>query len=302
MDDQHSAYDVAAIRKLLMAAFTPDDLRRFCQDRPSFQPIVDRFSPNHGLDGMVDEVITYCGKWLLFSQLLDQVRRYNPGQYERHCPYWQKSPGGDSHGGNRPLWLIVGPVIAALILVGVYLLFLRNPPVRVTLKTAHGRYVAALGVNSSWRLTAESDKLERNGEFTLLCRHDGKVALQACRETDAEKPRYVTPLAGDFDWELKAQADKIETWEEFTLLDPATVPSDTRKSDAIKSLPCSDAIRSLRKDGQIRVAFKTWHEKEGWHRLVTAMDGSWREPWVLRAETNELYSSEIFIITLIPNP
>ena len=91
MPDNEYGYDTAEIRKLLMAAFTPEELRRFCQDRPLFQPIVNRFGPGHGLDDMVDEAITYCEKWLLFDQLLDEVRGYNPAQYEKHGPYRYKA-------------------------------------------------------------------------------------------------------------------------------------------------------------------------------------------------------------------
>ena len=52
-----SDLDIAEIRILLTAAFTPEDLRRFCQDRPLFQPIVAEFGPAHGLNQMIDRVI-----------------------------------------------------------------------------------------------------------------------------------------------------------------------------------------------------------------------------------------------------
>jgi len=84
-------YRIAAIRTLLMAAFTDKELRRFCYDRPSFRPIVDRFGPRQGLDDMVDEAITYCEKRLLFNQLLNEVRCYNPAQYKRCGPYRYKT-------------------------------------------------------------------------------------------------------------------------------------------------------------------------------------------------------------------
>ena len=51
--------NIAAIRQLLLAAFTPEELRRFCYDRPTFRPVVSRFGPGHGLDDMVDEVVEY---------------------------------------------------------------------------------------------------------------------------------------------------------------------------------------------------------------------------------------------------
>ena len=87
MPDNEDTHNIAAIRKLLMAAFTVKDLHRFCHDRPLFRPIVDRFAPDQGLDDLVDETITYCEKWFLLDQLLDEVQRHNPAQYDRYGPY-----------------------------------------------------------------------------------------------------------------------------------------------------------------------------------------------------------------------
>lgn len=66
-------YDIAAIRQLLLAAFTPQTLRRFCQDRPIFRPIIDEFGPGHGLSDMVDRVVDYCQMHLLFDKLLIEI-------------------------------------------------------------------------------------------------------------------------------------------------------------------------------------------------------------------------------------
>ncbi len=59
-NDDQAAYSIAVIRNLLEAAFTPQSLRRFCQDRPAFRPLVKRFGANDGLVDMVERVITYC--------------------------------------------------------------------------------------------------------------------------------------------------------------------------------------------------------------------------------------------------
>ena len=83
MSDDAQDCNFSAIRELLMAAFTAEELRRFCHDRPTFQPITNRFGPGHGLDDMVDEVITYCETYLTFPELLDEIQRANPRQYER---------------------------------------------------------------------------------------------------------------------------------------------------------------------------------------------------------------------------
>jgi len=84
LDD--SGYDLGTIRRLLTASFTAEELRRFCQDRSLFRPIVYRFGPGHGLDDMVQEVIDYCAKRLLWEDLLAAVEEENPRQYRRFEP------------------------------------------------------------------------------------------------------------------------------------------------------------------------------------------------------------------------
>lgn len=94
-DDDHT-YRVAAIRQMLLAAFTADELYRFCVDHPSFRPITDSFGPGQGLDDMVDEVIEYCRTRRLWRELLDEVAEANPRQYERFEPYLNVSKAGQS--------------------------------------------------------------------------------------------------------------------------------------------------------------------------------------------------------------
>jgi hypothetical protein len=74
---------IAAIRDLLEAAFTVQTLRRFCQDRPAFRPLLKEFSPDHGLADMVTLAIEYCGQDLLWDELLAGVQAVNPRQYAR---------------------------------------------------------------------------------------------------------------------------------------------------------------------------------------------------------------------------
>jgi hypothetical protein len=77
---------IAAIRELLEAAFTTRTLKRFCQDRPVFRPLVTRFSPSVGLADMVEQVIVYCGEFLLWDRLLVEVKEERPRQYARYEP------------------------------------------------------------------------------------------------------------------------------------------------------------------------------------------------------------------------
>lgn len=76
-------YNPEAIRQLLLAAFTAQDLRRFCLDRPLFRPIVDNFGPKYNLNDMVDEVLFYCQPRALFEPLLAEVRQVSPRQVAR---------------------------------------------------------------------------------------------------------------------------------------------------------------------------------------------------------------------------
>lgn len=77
-------YNIAGIRSLLRDAFTPETLRRFTQDRPTFRPVVSVFGPGYSLSDMIDTLITYCKTRLLFSELLAEIEEYNPRQYDRY--------------------------------------------------------------------------------------------------------------------------------------------------------------------------------------------------------------------------
>ena len=85
MADETQSYNIAAIRSLLLAAFTAEELRRFCQDRPSFSPILNDLGPNASLQQIGDQLITNCERRILFNELLDGVKEVNPGQYARYA-------------------------------------------------------------------------------------------------------------------------------------------------------------------------------------------------------------------------
>ena len=83
MADNPSGYGTGAIRELLLAAFTANELPRFCRDRLLLRPIVGRFGPKYNLEDMAAEVIDYCETQHLLDELLSQVREANPRQYAR---------------------------------------------------------------------------------------------------------------------------------------------------------------------------------------------------------------------------
>jgi hypothetical protein len=86
-------YNLEAIRQLFLGAFTAEELRRFCLDRPLFRPIVDNFGPKYNLNDMVDEVLFYGEPRDLFDRLVAEVRQVNPRQVARfeerlHDPHY----------------------------------------------------------------------------------------------------------------------------------------------------------------------------------------------------------------------
>jgi formylglycine-generating enzyme required for sulfatase activity len=83
MSNEAQEYDIATIRQLLLAAFTPEDLRRFCYDRPTFRPVVNRFGRPYRLDDMADELIIYSDKYCYLDELLAELAQHNPRQYAR---------------------------------------------------------------------------------------------------------------------------------------------------------------------------------------------------------------------------
>lgn len=89
-------YDVGAVRRLLLAAFTPQDLVRFCQDEAPFRPVVAYFGPGQGLVDMVDRLVDYCRTHALWDELLAAVKRANPAQFDRFAGQL----GGPAAGGG----------------------------------------------------------------------------------------------------------------------------------------------------------------------------------------------------------
>jgi tetratricopeptide (TPR) repeat protein len=82
MADGAAGYNVAAIRELLEAAFTAEELARFCMDRPVFRPLLSQFGARLVLADMVQTTIVFCEKRVLLGELLAGVEEVNPAQYE----------------------------------------------------------------------------------------------------------------------------------------------------------------------------------------------------------------------------
>ena len=85
MPDDMQSYELAAIRDMLLAALTTDDLRRLVlyTSRPALKPLIHELSPGDGLAAMTEKTITYCHKQDCLGDLLAEVKKANPRQYAR---------------------------------------------------------------------------------------------------------------------------------------------------------------------------------------------------------------------------
>jgi len=99
--------NLSAVAGLLRDAFTVRDLRRFCQERPIFQPVLFEF-PDAGLNDMIYVLLDYCTRHDLCGELLAQLRLHNPRQYEGHR---QALEGGSPLRSQDalPHWFLIRP-------------------------------------------------------------------------------------------------------------------------------------------------------------------------------------------------
>lgn len=79
-------YDVGAMHSLLLNAFMAGELPRFCRGHALFRPVLAYVSPNPSVSDIADALIEYCQTRMLFPELLSEIRRINPRQYERYQP------------------------------------------------------------------------------------------------------------------------------------------------------------------------------------------------------------------------
>lgn len=93
MTNYEQDWNIANIRSLLVHSFMDSsELRRFCEDRPDFQPFLDLVNPGASLQEHVDIMISYSRTRLLLAGLLAEMRIFNSPQYERFAPYRRGSP------------------------------------------------------------------------------------------------------------------------------------------------------------------------------------------------------------------
>jgi len=81
-------YNPAAVRDLLLKAFTAADFRRLFlyTSHPDLRSLVQEFGSGDGLAKMVDTAIEQCATRDLLPDLLREVQKANPRMYARHEP------------------------------------------------------------------------------------------------------------------------------------------------------------------------------------------------------------------------
>jgi hypothetical protein len=75
-------YDTAAIRELLTAAFSDEELEAFCYDH--FRPVADAFSAGMSRRQKIQSLIQYCVSHLKMPELLRRVQAVNPARYDEY--------------------------------------------------------------------------------------------------------------------------------------------------------------------------------------------------------------------------
>lgn len=126
-------YDIATLRNLIREAFTAKELERFCQDRPSFRPVLTQFGPNFSFEDMIESMVRFCQTRRMFDELLSEIRVYNPNQFQRYHHLFLSSQASsrgttrskstpnsalsaEQHQGNRSLRILLYFVIVAPVL------------------------------------------------------------------------------------------------------------------------------------------------------------------------------------------
>ena len=80
-----SAYDPQAVRELLSAAFSDEEVMTLAFDR--FRPVYEDISGAMGKSTKIRLLVEWCDNNVVLDQLLAEVKRRNPNQYARHAVY-----------------------------------------------------------------------------------------------------------------------------------------------------------------------------------------------------------------------
>ena len=79
--DERVEYNYRAIRELLLAAYSAEELRALIAYDDELRRLRHEFSPNDAIIDMADKTIDYCNRRLLMEYFLSLVEKDRPAQY-----------------------------------------------------------------------------------------------------------------------------------------------------------------------------------------------------------------------------
>jgi hypothetical protein len=83
MGDDPADYNLRAIRELILAAFSAEELRALVAYDKELGLLRHEFSPGDAIINMADKTIDYCLRFLLMEHFLGLVREERSRQYAR---------------------------------------------------------------------------------------------------------------------------------------------------------------------------------------------------------------------------
>ncbi len=92
--DDRFEYNLRAIRELLLAAYSAEELRALVAYDEELGPLRHEFSPSDAIIDMADKAIDYCLRFLLMDYFLSLVERERSAQYAHFEGRLRRDRGG----------------------------------------------------------------------------------------------------------------------------------------------------------------------------------------------------------------
>ena len=92
--DDRFEYDLRAIRELLLAAYSVEELGALIAYDKELGPLRHEFSPGDAIIDMADKTIDYCNRRLVMDHFLSLVAEERPRQYARFEGRLRRDRGG----------------------------------------------------------------------------------------------------------------------------------------------------------------------------------------------------------------
>jgi len=92
--DDRFDYNPGAIRELLLAAYSAEELRALIAYDKELGPLRHEFSPNDAIIDMAYKTINYCLRFVLMDYFLSLVEEERPAQYARFEGNLRRASGG----------------------------------------------------------------------------------------------------------------------------------------------------------------------------------------------------------------